>query len=129
MTAPVFTPISDPLYALCPECRAMETLDAATGRCRACWRAWRWSPVGWSAQSAPNLDAAGMTSSFEAANDALYREGGKAIERLTHRERWVLGNQVLSAIRMRDMQWEKRACDALQAFEDKHRAEKGKYAP
>lgn len=47
MTAPVFTPISDPLYALCPECRAMETLDAATGRCRACWRAWRWSPLGW----------------------------------------------------------------------------------
>lgn len=47
MTAPVFTPISDPLYALCPECRAMETLDAATGRCRLCWRAWRWSPVGW----------------------------------------------------------------------------------
>lgn len=47
MTAPVFTPITDPLYALCPECRAMETLDADTGRCRLCWREWRWSVVGW----------------------------------------------------------------------------------
>jgi hypothetical protein len=57
MTAPVFTPISDPMYALCPECRAMETLDAATGRCRLCWRAWRWSPVGWGKDSAGSTPA------------------------------------------------------------------------
>jgi hypothetical protein len=55
MTPPTFVPRTGELPSLCPECCAFAVLDQTTGRCRPCWRAWRWSPVGWEAEREKQL--------------------------------------------------------------------------